>query len=848
MKIHHPLILLSALWLLAPLSFSDWRSDYAQLTDQVPALTLNGTAGSIAIVENLAFPIAQSPKRETIAACGYFNDKAPSGRVVALAHTSLGSNTTPEMQGWFANLSRWASRRTHPSVLVLAQTNPEWPDANLLASPKTWNSNALQNVHCVFINLHNITPEFATAAIPDLVRFANSGGGIVISATPWAAKPALLEFAGKLLGPAGLAFLPNGPSDLRLPLGVEPSPLASGQRAADALEAELTGSKALSLAERQDSAISVESCLAANLISEPLRQTLQRLHQRAGWSKCTAENPLRRNLQPLNALMARYESWWLKQQPASQTPAHPLASDFPGMPSAGPTLKKTINFSAKTGPDRLINHGEHTRLSTGLYARPGQPVRIALPPEAVDASLQLEIGIHTDKNWNLTQWRRFPEISTTTTLKATETYAANAFGGLISILIPANCAVGAVEVTIDGAVAAPRYELGKTTDSQWRELRNAPGAWGSLETPLWTGYFPKAQLQSMDDPGRIASYWHRAVETADQFLGYGKWRKRGESMLVDRDISNGYGHAGYPVMMAYGAEAGEAPSALMERGPTRGDWGFLHELGHTFQDSFDGNYTIATHAEVDVNLVPALVLQKLHNRTSWDNNSHGTFDAKTRIADLETWARLPAADRTWEKACKMNVAYDFYFTLAECFGWELYQRAFGRWMNWLQQPGSDPALDYLPSKEASAKRDRFLVLFSEESGFNLTEYFEKYGLGFDKFPLSAAALTRVARLPIWTGNRAIERLEGPDSLKIAANQVPMTSLATFSAKDPDPGTIFSYKIAAGNEDEAFHIELRTGVLTLNKPSKTSRKLLVEVQDNCIPLSKATKSLAVTFEP
>ncbi len=847
MRIDHPLVLLGTLWLLAPLSFSDWRSDYAQLTAQVPAITLNGTAGSIAIVGNLAFPIVQSIKRESIVACGYFNDKDSAGRVVALAHTSLGSNAAPEMQGWFANLSNWASRRAHPSVLVLAQANPEWPDANLVASPKTWNSKVLQNIHCVFINLHNITPEFATAAIPDLVRFANSGGGIVLSATPWAAKPALLEFAAKLLGPAGLAFLPNGPSDLRLPLGVEPSPLASGQRAADVLRAELEGGKVLSLEARQEAAISVESCLAANLTPEPLKQTLQRLHQRAGWSKCTAETPLRRNLKPMNALMARYESWWFKQQPAFQTPPHPLASDFPGMPSAGPTLKKAITFNAKTGPDRLINHGEYTRISTGLYARPGQPVRITIPAEAVGASLQLEIGIHTDKNWNLAQWRRFPEISTTTTLKATETAAANAFGGLISILIPANCPVGAVEVTIDGAVAAPRYELGKTTDAQWRELRNAPGAWGTLETPLWTGYFPKAQLQSMDDPGRIASYWHRAVETADQFLGYGKWRKRGESMLIDRDIYVGYGHAGYPVMMAYGAEAGEAPVALLERGPTRGDWGFLHELGHTFQDSFDGNYTIATHAEVDVNLVPALVLQKLHNRTAWDNNSHGTFDAKTRIADLETWARLPATERTWEKACKMNVAYDFYFTLAECFGWELYQRAFGRWMNWLQKPGADPALDGLPPKEASAKRDRFLVLFSEESGFNLTGYFEKYGLGSGKFSLGAAALARVARLPIWTGNRPIERLEGPDSLRIAANQSPKTPLATFTAKDPDPGTIFSYKIAEGNDDDAFYIEPRSGVLTLTKPSKTSRKLMVEVQDNCIPLSKASKSLAVTFE-
>ena len=84
-------------------------------------------------------------------------------------------------------------------------------------------------------------------------------------------------------------------------------------------------------------------------------------------------------------------------------------------------------------------------------------------------------------------------------------------------------------------------------------------------------------------------------------------------------------------------------------------------------------------------------------------------------------------------------------------------------------------------------------------------------------------------------------------MRIAANQSPKTPLATFSAKDPDPGTIFSYKIAEGNDDDAFYIEPRSGVLTLTKPSKTSRKLMVEVQDNCIPLSKASKSLAVTFE-
>jgi hypothetical protein len=343
----------------------------------------------------------------------------------------------------------------------------------------------------------------------------------------------------------------------------------------------------------------------------------------------------------------------------------------------------------------------------------------------------------------------------------------------------------------------------------------------------------------MEDPARVADYWHRAVQTADQLLGYARWRKRGESMLVDRDISVGYGHAGYPVMMMYGAEKGEGPDALLGRGPREGDWGFLHELGHTFQDSFDGNYTIATHGEVDVNLVPALVLQRLHGRVSYDNISHGTFDAKGRLADWEKWRALPAAERTWAQACKMKVAYDFYFTLAECLGWELYARAFGRLMNWLQQPGHDPALDAIAEDSPTAKRDRFFVCFCEGSGFNLLPFFQKYGLGSGDFSLGEAVQARVAGLPVWNGNRPMEGVSGPAKVVVSAGTREGATLATFAGRDPDPGTVFRYRIVDGNEDEAFEIHPLTGVLTLrNKRGSLSRTLTIEAQDNCIPLSTA----------
>ena len=104
--------------------------------------------------------------------------------------------------------------------------------------------------------------------------------------------------------------------------------------------------------------------------------------------------------------------------------------------------------------------------------------------------------------------------------------------------------------------------LGRTSEAEWHSrVKQSPGAWGYIETPKWTGYFSAEELRRMEHPEEVGKYWQSVVETADRVLGYGKWRRRGESMLVDRDIYVGYGHAGYPVMMAYGAALVDAADA-----------------------------------------------------------------------------------------------------------------------------------------------------------------------------------------------------------------------------------------------------------------------------------------------
>lgn len=820
---------------------ADWREDYAQVTQGLDAVRMDGTAGGVAILGRNAFTLVQSAKRQSIAGAGYQADKVSGGRLVAMAHTSLVSSGTPEMRRWLRNVLVWAGRKDQPTLLVLGGSSKEWiaSGLNVREAPKTWTPDVLGEVDCVALNLHALPADQFGAVTPDLVKFSQAGGGIILSATPWAAKKEALDLAAALLQPAGLGFLKSGPSDTTYSLA-PPSPLNSALRGMDALGAERAEPPlALSLSERQAACKAVESCIAADLVPRELEEALRRLHQHTGWTRMGVGQPLRRTLKPLDALMARFEGWWLTHQAPDKMPVHPLAADYPGLPVEGAPQRKSIVFNAHTGPDKLINHGDRTRIPTGLYAPPGGLVRVLLPREATTAGLAVEIGIHTDKNWNLAAWRRFPEISTTTALSQLANDAANSFGGLISILVPADCPLGEVEVIVEGGVLAPVYELGAAGEGFWRQDLRSPGAWGYIQTPLWTGYFSRAQFEAMENPEKVASYWHNVVGMADRYLGYAAWRRRAESMLVDRDVFVGYGHAGYPVMMAYGAETEENQKALLERGPRQGDWGFLHELGHTFQDSFDGNYTIATHAEVDVNLVPGLILQKVHDRTCWDNDAHPTFNADSRLADWEVWKGLPSSEQTWAKACTMKVAYDFYFTLAECFGWELYEKAFGRWMKWLQAPGRDEALDGISAPSPNAKRDRFFTLFCEESGHNLLPFFQKYGLGRGEFALSDSVKRRVETLPLWEGNRPIGGITGPKEIVLPAVFSGLCRVGKFTAQDPDPGTVFTYKIVAGNEGGAFEIQKRTGVLTQVKAvASGTNPLTIEVQDNCIPLSVA----------
>ncbi len=824
--------------------------DYAAITAGVKALHMGGVAGGIALQGRLAFPLAISTDRQVVMGAGHWGDAEKGGRVVAMAHTSFVDAPEEEAKAFLANLALWAGRSATARVVCVGASPKAWKAAGLTAEAAGGNlEKALASADVVYVNLHGSSLKGATGA---LEKFAEKGGGVIFASTPWALGAEQLEAANEFLAKAGLAFTGSGPKETTYPVTEQaPSPLWSALNAIDAVVAHKKGTKTLEIADQQLCSSTLDAVIAGKNLVPALQTALNDLNNAYGWIEVgKGAAALNKTKKPLEAMMARYQARVLATLPPERLPAHPSAKDFPGAVGDGPALTKVVAFNATTGPDKLINHGSRTYINTGLYARPGVPFTVTLPENAVKAGLKVEVGIHIDHNWNLNNWRRFPEVSRQFPLTQAETKAGNAFGGLVSILVPENCTLGKTQVKIAGAVEAPVFTLGKTTEAEWNtRTKNAPGAWGYIETPKWTGYISRDVLQRVDHPEAVAKYWQHVVDLADEYLGYAKWRRRGEAMLTDRDITVGYGHAGYPVMMMYAAENGEGPAALVERGPQKGDWGFLHELGHTFQDSFDGGYTIATHAEVDVNLVPALTMMLVHDRDAWDNNCHGTFDAKNRTRDMEKWLAQPESERTWDKACKgSSVAYDFYFTMSECFGWDLYKRALGRMADWLHEPGKDPGLDALDQRSPNYKRDRFFLCFCEAAGRNLLPHFEKYGLGRGEFGISPNVIEKVKALPEWSGNQPITSLTGPATLRVRKNAAAGSVLGSFKAVDPDAGTRFTFTIPTGNEDGAFAIEKRTGSLKLAKaPAKAAYTLTVRVSDSTIPATTKEAVVAVSVE-
>jgi hypothetical protein len=430
----------------------------------------------------------------------------------------------------------------------------------------------------------------------------------------------------------------------------------------------------------------------------------------------THENPLT-VAQPLARMALTLQLQELATASPDEVEVHPAAEAFPG---AVADDAERVTRSVEVDTAVRDWHG------TGLYAAPGSVIEVTVPAEAIDAGLRVRIGAHKDRLWGKDKWRRCPEITTRVKISAETTRTACAFGGPVYIDVPRGCEAGTVPVTIAGAVEAPLFVLGQTTDEQWRAMvASRPGPWAEIASDKLIITVATPVARELAEPTALMRFWNQVMDADADLSGRPRERDRPERFVADEQISAGYMHAGYPIMTHLDAAA----FMINREGLLAGEhaWGLFHEMGHNHQSRY---WTFNGTVEVTVNLFTLYVLDAVcgitpaeHGRMSPESCAKMMQDYLDHDRDFAYWKRKPF------------LALVMYVQLQEAFGWEAFRTVFAEYR--------DLAEDELP-KTDDDERDQWLVRMSRTVGRDLGPFFEAWNV-----PTTSEARASLADLPVW---------------------------------------------------------------------------------------------------
>jgi hypothetical protein len=423
---------------------------------------------------------------------------------------------------------------------------------------------------------------------------------------------------------------------------------------------------------------------------------------------------------PLARLVVTLQVHDLKHLPPEKVQPHPAAKFFPGdVPKEAKRVKKVIEIDTSI-PDWH---------STGLYAAPGEVLTIRVPKEAAGKGLAVRIGAHSDTLWHLPTWRRCPEICRTFLIDKPEVKVANAFGGLVYLVVPRGCRLGKVQVEVDGAVEAPYFVLGRTPIDDWvQRIRYLPAPWAELATSKIVLTVPSDVIRNLDHPEEVMDFWDKVLDACAELAAIPKERKRPERIVADIQISAGYMHSGYPIMTHLDAAKVMVDVTCLMTNSHGAVWGLFHELGHNHQSP---DWTFEGTGEVTVNLFTLYVLDKVcripPERTRKELSKDGRAEALRRFfasgAKFEVWKSDPF------------LALIMYVQIQEAFGWDAFRKVFAEYRQ--LSPNERP-------KNDDEKRDQWLIRLSRTVGRNLAHFFDTWGI-----PVSEQAKQAVADLPEW---------------------------------------------------------------------------------------------------
>lgn len=536
--------------------------------------------------------------------------------------------------------------------------------------------------------------------IAQLDRFVQSGGGLVMGGPAWGwlqlnpGKTLSKDHGGQLLlSKMGLGFADGYVEPQSGQIQMQSAELANHVANAMAmvrskrvlLEAKLVGE-------------TLESAMGSLTADSPVLSQLNSLLSIDQQSvRPTKANPISSEQFQLRLAAQYYDKTW-RSLPPEQVKAHPASGDFPGPVSPSSRVDMTVPIGGKL----------RRWWSTGAYAAPGEVVTIRIPEELRTTAMNLRIGGHNDTLWHLDKWERFPSIALEVPIKGGVCKAANPFGGLIYLVCDRPIPMGSIE--LENVVAAPVYFLGKTSDNQWQKLRNSPAPWGEIVSNNCVVSVPSSVLRTLDNPKEVAQYWDEVVLQVETLYSVpiGSTEERYQ---VDRQISAGYMHSGYPIMTWEDVAAKFVDTKILRGKDGDTNWGFYHEIGHNFQR---GPWTWDGWGETTNNLFSLFGCEFFNKDMT---GGHGAMQPDQRATRMKTVLTNPGKEEYFHKDPWYGLT--FLRAIREEFGWSPFQALFA---DFRDLPG-----DQQPRTE-KAKHDEFLVRMSRILKRDLSRYFEVWGV------------------------------------------------------------------------------------------------------------------------
>ena len=702
--------------------------DRALLLDGIKELPPTGTVGGVSVIGPDAFAVLAGKEGKTFSPI-VAASKLGLGKVVAFGHNGyLGLGGDPETGRLLTNAVRWVAGdkakvgvRANNSLSELL-TRQGFDVVTLEGID--WYTK-ISSLRAVCIDAHNLRLD---RDVPTLDKFVRAGGGLVTAGTGWgwqqqnAGKSLANDFAGNvLLRPAGLCFngrTPDRTGARGYAVDIPPNlDLLNAARALDALVAHEAKASELDKVALAQAGATVSDAVQALPAEDPIfLPRIAELAKKSGFVHPMPDLPLKSD-QALARLLVAFSVEQLKRAKPEQVRVHPAAVGFPGLVPGNALVENRALTIDSSVP------GWH---STGLYAAPGAIVRVQIPADKVKKGFSVRIGCHRDSLWHLDKWPRIPEITVSEKLDAAETRIASAFGGPVYIEVPDRTDGFALQATVNNAVGAPYYVLGKTTAAEWLKQRTKPAPWAELEFGRVILSVPSTTIRALDDPEQLGKFWDRAIALEDELAGTAAKRRRPERIVADVEISAGYMHSGYPIMTHLDAATHATNLAQMQAG----SWGHFHEVGHNHQS---GDWTFDGTTEVTCNIFSLYLMEKLCGKPPGAGHDAMAPARVARKMEQHLHGDQEAKFERWK--ADAFLALIMYHQLRVGFGWEAYQKVFAEYRD-------------LPSSERPKtdqdKRDQWLLRFSRTVGRNLGPFFEGWGI-----PVTDGAIEKVKDLPIW---------------------------------------------------------------------------------------------------